>query len=782
MLGSASCLDRCNHGDKQTCQCDAECEVFGDCCADFKTYCQVNSTLDAVVAQKNLSVCTKVYHNENVEVGYLLSKCPSSWSEPIVGSRCRSHSINMHVYDKHGNNYRNIYCALCHNRSVKYIWFWNIYDDLVSECPTDINGIAAASVKKETVPIRGKSFRRCFTGGKCPQTYSNISVVRLCSSYAYPVSRCHLNPRHLYVEFKNPHCALCNGYVLLRPRENCAYSRTGFLGQGMWQFSVSDKSIPSLTLPCPDGEGFDEISKVCRPIICSTGYSLNGFKCILNNNTHNLDFMSTLDCKERITYFLFRGDLSTRSCIVEEFESFFKDYDSRMFKQQASEFDDDLWIALKFTNENAREALQTVRNDKNLSILHDLSSCRLNEMEIIYTCSKNDHECNGQWISGSPTDFRRVFGVSNDSEVFLKDMVYFKPDIIIYTLKHELQIQQHTSYEVMLFCAHVINVPSLDCEMIELTKKEYSFNKSVIFYGEIKFKTDEYVILPNGNVQVCLGVIKHFSRKSKKVLKNYLFVSGALDAVHFSLSFLSIMGLFSTLVTYMQFKQLRNLHGVCIIGPSLALLLANTLSLLSDKIHTAGSLCITFAAITHYFWLAAFTWMTLISAVMIDTFVVNPSKPIRKSITAYSVVLVTGWSTPMLIVLLLLSLQFCKLCSFDIVIYDGASMCWLATPSINLYAFGIPVMISLTVNFILMSILMVSLHKAREASNKLQQKRKNQDSWKEALLCLKVSCFVDTVFVCCQIFHCFRFTFCLLIHRTTHLYYTVSFTNMYTCI
>ena len=260
--------------------------------------------------------------------------------------------------------------------------------------------------------------------------------------------------------------------------------------------------------------------------------------------------------------------------------------------------------------------------------------------------------------------------------------------------------------------------------MIQLSRKEYSINKSVIFYGEIKFKSDEYIILPNGYVQVCLRVIEQFSLQSKKVLKSYRFVSGALDAVHFSLSSLSIMGLFSTLVTYMRFKQLRNLHGVCIIGLSLALLLANTLSVLSDKIHMSGTVCIAFAATTHYFWLAAFTWMTLISAVMIDIFVVNPTKSTHKSIKAYCVILLMSWGTPLLIVLVLLSLQFCKLCSFDIVIYDGVSTCWLATPSINLYAFGVPVMISLTINFILISILLVSLREAREASNKLQHKKK----------------------------------------------------------
>ena len=742
MRESASCLDRCNHRnvDKHTCQCDAGCKMFGDCCADFETHCQIYTTLDATFVQKNLTFCTKVYHNENADVGYLLSKCPSSWSEHIIRSRCSSHSINMHVYDIDGNNYRNIYCALCHNRTISDIWFWNIDDNAVSGCPTDINGIAANSVKKETVPLRGKLFYRCFTGDKCPETYSNTSVISLCSSYAYPVYLCGLD---IIMAFKNPHCALCNGVDVLKLRTQCLHvdKMNDFLGQGMWQFSFPNKLAFSITLMCPVGEGFDEISKTCRPIICSTGYSFTGFKCVLDNNTESMDIVGTWECNERITYFLFRGDFPTRSCIMEEFQRHFDGYDSRMFKQQASDFDDDLWIALEFKNENARKSFQSIRNESHSNILHDLNSCRLNEIEIISTCSKTDYECTGQWVSGSPTDFRRVFGVSNNTEVYLKDTIYFKADIIIYALNHDFQIQKHNSYEAMFFCAHELDVSFLDCAIIKLSSTEYSFNKSGIFYGEIKFETDEYVILPNGNAQVCLSVIEQFSRQNKKVSESYRFVSGALDAVHFSISCLSITGLLGTLVTYVRFKQLHNLHGVCIICLSLTLLFANAFTFLSDKIQLFSSVCIAFAAVNHYFWLAAFTWMTLISAVMVDTFVVNRTKPIRKSIKAYSVVLLTGWSTPLLIVLPLLFLQFCKSCfSTNIIIYDGVSACWLATSSTNLYAFGIPVMFSLTINVILISILMVSLHKARETSNKLQQRKRNDDHWKEVMLCLKVSC------------------------------------------
>ena len=76
MRESVSCFYRCDHRDKHTCQCDAECEVFGDCCADFKIYCQVNTTLDAIVTASRMSYWFRRrerYHRPASNV------CPSRW-------------------------------------------------------------------------------------------------------------------------------------------------------------------------------------------------------------------------------------------------------------------------------------------------------------------------------------------------------------------------------------------------------------------------------------------------------------------------------------------------------------------------------------------------------------------------------------------------------------------------------------------------------------------------------------------------------------------------------
>ena len=704
-------------------------------------YEDIQSINDAFV-QKNLSVCTTVYRYHEADPGWMISKCPSSWTEPIVRSRCSSHSINMHVYDMNGYNYRNIYCALCHNRTIDDISFWNVDDnlDLVPGCPTDLTHIKE-EIKRRIHTIHGKNFRKCFVSNHCHPTFSNLTIKSACSSYVYPLFECFKG-----LSYRNPHCALCSDIEGQHLSQTCLDdSGTGFLAQDMWNFRTPEKSIASSNVRCSLGEVEDPVLQICRPIICATGNVLVAGKCILSNSTGSADLIDSWDCEEQVALIMFRGHPSVLTCVDAELKRHATGNETRVFKHQAS-LGDDMWIVYKFNDESATKILKSIKNDSHSSkpIIRDLlNNCNINEAEIMNVCSLQGPkigECSGQWLSGSPSDFRHIIEFENITDVYLKDMTYFQADIIVYSLNYYSHHRKNNSYEVALFCAHIIDSPHLDCPMITLSEKEYYDNISSLYYKNIKFETNEYAILPNGNARVCLHVIENQLKLSSKLSsKRYRFVSGALDAVHFLFSCLSILSLFGTMVTYLKFKQLRNLQGIGIMCLSFALLFAIVFTLLSDKIPHVGSLCIAFAATTHYFWLAAFTWMTLISAIMIDTFVVNAAKPLRKSTAAFFSILFIGWGTPFLIILLLLFLHFCESCfTSDIVIYDGDSTCWLATPTINLYAFGIPVVLSLTTNLILITITLISLHGARLTSNRLQQKRQNKDAWKEALMLLKV--------------------------------------------
>ena len=531
MDSTTSCKNRCNHNDTHTCKCDAECEVFGDCCVDFKTHCHDNyedtPSIHNAVVQKNLSVCTTVYHDHKVDVGWMFSKCPSSWTDPLLRSRCSSHSINMHVYDMNGYNYRNIYCALCHNRTITDIAFWDIDNslDLVQgyRCPTDVT-VIKYTIKTHTYTIHGRNFRKCFVSNQCHETFSNQTIKNACSSFVHRMFDCSKS-----ISYRNPHCSLCSQIEEQKLQKTCrpdsdSGPETGFLAQDIWGFRTPERPTTSSAIRCSLGEVEDPVLQTCRPIICATGLVFVAGKCILNNNTESVDLVGSLDCKEQVTIIILRGHSSVLTCIDAELNRHVKGYEARTFTHKAS-LGDDMWIAYKFSNESARKILQTFRDESpsNISILRDLSNiCKMNETEIISVCSQKTEECRGQWISGSPSDFRHIIEFENITDVYLKDTIYFQADIIVYSLNYYSQHRTHSSYEVMLFCAH-IDSPFLDCPMITFNGTEHYLNKSSLYYKNIKFETNEYTILPNGDARVCLNVIENQSQLSSKNPESYHF-------------------------------------------------------------------------------------------------------------------------------------------------------------------------------------------------------------------------------------------------------------------
>ena len=257
-------------------------------------------------------------------------------------------------------------------------------------------------------------------------------------------------------------------------QQNCKFDVTGSVVEVMWDFRVPERFIASLTptsaIRCSLGEVEDPELQTCRPIICATGHVFVAGKCILDNNTESVDLVDDWDCEEQVTIIILRGHRTILTCIDTELNRHDKVYESRTFKHQAS-LGDDMWIAYKFSNESARKTLQTFRNKNlsNMSILRDLlNNCNTNEMEIISVCSQKTEECRGQCISGSPSDFRHIIEFENITDVYLKATIYFQADIIVYSLNYYSQHRTHSSYEVMLFCAHIIDSPFLDCPMITL--------------------------------------------------------------------------------------------------------------------------------------------------------------------------------------------------------------------------------------------------------------------------------------------------------------------------
>ncbi len=126
-----TCKGRCDHSNIFTCRCDELCPYYGDCCIDYDLVC-LNSTIanlnDASlygnIAKHTMYQCVSDPSLDSYV--WLVTRCPASWKESFVEFRCTDQDLSMHVFDRSGISYFNIFCAFCHGLSLKDIEPWNI--------------------------------------------------------------------------------------------------------------------------------------------------------------------------------------------------------------------------------------------------------------------------------------------------------------------------------------------------------------------------------------------------------------------------------------------------------------------------------------------------------------------------------------------------------------------------------------------------------------------------------------------------------------------------------
>eukprot|EP00058_Branchiostoma_floridae_P026250 XP_002611740.1 hypothetical protein BRAFLDRAFT_98689 [Branchiostoma floridae] len=132
-----SCAGRCRQraeGHTQTCQCDAHCELFNDCCLDFTETCgalnpgqlPANSPFECVTG------------NEFFGSSYwMVASCPDSWADDVIRSACVEAPPDhgdldnvlslVPVSDRLSDvaTYRNVFCAICNNVPLTQLVFWD---------------------------------------------------------------------------------------------------------------------------------------------------------------------------------------------------------------------------------------------------------------------------------------------------------------------------------------------------------------------------------------------------------------------------------------------------------------------------------------------------------------------------------------------------------------------------------------------------------------------------------------------------------------------------------
>ncbi|XP_060590749.1 G-protein coupled receptor Mth2-like [Ruditapes philippinarum] len=221
------------------------------------------------------------------------------------------------------------------------------------------------------------------------------------------------------------------------------------------------------------------------------------------------------------------------------------------------------------------------------------------------------------------------------------------------------------------------------CTFLKLDPSEYIILNSTSIYLLLSNRTvdSSKFIVNNSNVYMCIKI------PSKRNSLNYSIVSDIVESYLslVGLSF-SIIALAVTLTVYMMFSELRNTPGKNLISLMIALLSAQLLFAFSKEAYNNKLACKAMAICIHYFFLASFSWMNVITLDLFITFSQSRilSSNNSKIFYKYSVY---AWLLPAIVVFSALILEY--LCSDDNKYKPryGDTVCWISSKNALLLFF-----------------------------------------------------------------------------------------------
>ncbi|KAJ8040243.1 Adhesion G-protein coupled receptor G6 [Holothuria leucospilota] len=188
----------------------------------------------------------------------------------------------------------------------------------------------------------------------------------------------------------------------------------------------------------------------------------------------------------------------------------------------------------------------------------------------------------------------------------------------------------------------------------------------------------------------------------------------------------AIVGHVATFCTYAAFKPLRNTFGISLMSLVISLAIALCLQeFVNDYVINVAYLCEAVAIVSHFFWLASFTWMNVLAWDLRATLsltkmrVRKPSS--RKRLGAYCCF---GWGMPLLVVTTCiimwkwnfhgLSIRYGPVRDFT---------CWISDDLTSLAAVGGPLALCMVANAILFTMVARSLYKHKKSSEVLDAEK-----------------------------------------------------------
>lgn len=718
-----SCRGRCTQErklggteERLQCFCDSSCEFFRDCCADFDQYCSSSGMSKQGTANPDdigLWECVSSYNSFAKVAGvWMISSCPRNWALVDIKAKCSKDLLpsfdnfkdNVPVIDRTGKTYKNRYCAQCHGFNVTELKFYNFQLDCDVPVPKKYKRKEILSFlfnfchRPFWRPPKGATRRYCHRvvpNHYCRDTSlpSNVQKKCLSGSLRLVYQTAGLERQ----TFFNPYCALCS-YVKNFTCGPGPYpsSTDGSLAKPFslvldLDFSEEDHSgsetsqVRGLKVTCLNrGYVYDFNLEACRPGIKPSDVTAAHEKIFIVSVwmrsgvpsswwpvITELNFQEAMANKLNINKTLISnisignpfGPVSTVVFNINMHRPINKNFST--------------------------QSLQTAMNS--LSIILNYANFTFFKVTVKrFHCAK--------------------------VETFNPDEYYFQRNAV--KINKTGEIYQETDYYtnetewkngslVPVGDLTVCKQPRLNCSgvLIQLTEGEYVFLTNDSLYRNVSRELLDpgRFLWINDTIWVCV----QFSSNNKSSMSVGLprktdgsIVLVVLTYVGLSLSIISFV---LVLLTYSLFKELRTLPGINLMHLSFSHLLVDLVYLATGYVE-AKFACTTIAILLHYFFLASFTWMSVIAFETWKIFSktrIQHRKPSRKE-KRWKLLqrAMIGWLPAFVFVVVCAALDQTSTVAVH---YGGSKGCWINNPTANLFFFVFPVALSISFNAVCFS-------------------------------------------------------------------------------
>ena len=284
-------------------------------------------------------------------------------------------------------------------------------------------------------------------------------------------------------------------------------------------------------------------------------------------------------------------------------------------------------------------------------------------------------------------------------------------------------------------------IETLECPLVTLRESDYQVMSSGAIYVPLyskRYNRGDFANKSNGDVFICAPFTsQNYTVSTPTNVSSETVAMFQYDRIQGLISYIglliSIICLFVVFVIYMIFPSLRNTPGKCVVSLVVALLLAQLSFLVGGPLRAYPDVCFSLGVLTHYFYLASFFWINILSGSIYRS--VSSSNISEDRTMHFVCASLFAWSATGLVVGVALILEFLEEVPEMFKPMYGDGVCWITQKWPLLIFFAGPVALILLINIILFigtSIKICMISRAARYS------RPNKNQTHEFLLCVKL--------------------------------------------